>query len=423
MFELLKRVLTGQNQFASGGLLLMIIGGISVYLRAIPMRVWRWLEDQATLSITIKDDDAAFYWVKEWFLEQKFLKRIRRVDVDTTLRGQNVALIPAPGSHWFWRAGRPFQVGFYRSEDDRSARPRRRELLVFRTIGRKQKVLRQFVDEVAECYRKKTGVQSYLYVYSDGWVRVEAYLPRLLQSVVLRPGEKEHLVKDVSRFRESRQRYRDLGVPYHRGYLFYGPPGTGKTSIVSALAGKFGMSIYVVNLGQFTDRSLASGMNEVEQNSVILFEDIDCMKSGDARSRTEEDRETQQKTGAQKEDRNGVTLSGLLNVLDGFSAPDNVLFVMTSNQIEALDPALLRPGRIDYRRCLGKATASQKVELYRRFFPDGSVLEAQMFVESTPAETMAEFQGLLLELEQTRSAGGSQVRLEFDEEVPESIAV
>jgi chaperone BCS1 len=227
----------------------------------------------------------------------------------------------------------------------------------------------------------------------------------------------------VSRFRESRQRYRDLGVPYHRGYLFYGPPGTGKTSIVPALAGKFGMSIYVVNLGQFTDRSLASGMNEVEQNSVILFEDIDCMKSGGARSRTEEDRETQQKTGAQKEDRNGVTLSGLLNVLDGFSAPDNVLFVMTSNQIEALDPALLRPGRIDYRLCLGKATASQKVELYRRFFPDGSVLEAQMFVESTPAETMAEFQGLLLELEQTRSAGGSQVRLEFDEEVPESIAV
>jgi chaperone BCS1 len=160
MFELLKRVLAGQNQFASGGLLLMIIGGISVYLRAIPIRVWHWVENQATLSITIKDDDAAFFWVKEWFLEQKFLKRIRSLDVDTTLRGQNVALIPAPGSHWFWRAGRPFQVGFYRSEDDHSARPRRRELLVFRTVGRRQDVLRQFVDEVAECNRKKTGVHS-----------------------------------------------------------------------------------------------------------------------------------------------------------------------------------------------------------------------------------------------------------------------
>ena len=103
MVELLKRVFTEQNQFASGGLLLMIIGGISVYLRAVPMRIWAWLVDQSTMSISIKDDDAAFRWVKEWFLEQRFLKRIRSLDIDTTLRGQNVALIPAPGSHWFWR--------------------------------------------------------------------------------------------------------------------------------------------------------------------------------------------------------------------------------------------------------------------------------------------------------------------------------
>ncbi|HMK21827.1 MAG TPA: hypothetical protein VK466_05800, partial [Terriglobales bacterium] len=89
------------------------------------MRIWHWLEGQVTLSITIKDDDAAFHWAKEWFLDQQFLKRIRRLDVNTTLRGRNVALIPAPGQHWFWRAGRPFQVGFYRTEDDHSARPRR----------------------------------------------------------------------------------------------------------------------------------------------------------------------------------------------------------------------------------------------------------------------------------------------------------
>ena len=70
MIELLKRILAGQNQFASGGLLLMIIGGLSVYLRAVPLRIWNWLVDQSTMSITIKDEDAAFRWVKEWFLDQ-----------------------------------------------------------------------------------------------------------------------------------------------------------------------------------------------------------------------------------------------------------------------------------------------------------------------------------------------------------------
>jgi mitochondrial chaperone BCS1 len=425
MLELLKRILTGQNQFASGGLLLMIIGGISVYLRAVPMRIWAWVIDQTTMSITIKDDDAAFRWVKEWFLEQQFLKRVRRLDMDTTLRGQGVALIPAPGQHWFWRAGRPFEVVFYRSEEKDAMRPRRHELLFFRTLGRKQELLWQFVNEIVECHRKNIAVVSYLYVYNDGWTRVESYVPRLVDSVVLRPGEKERLLEDIARFKKSRQRYRSLGVPYHRGYLFYGPPGTGKTSLVSAIGEKFGMSIYAINLAHFNDRSLIGAMNEVEPNSVILFEDIDCMKSGNARpSAAEISPEAQSKTKSEKEDRFGVTLSGILNALDGFSAPDNVLFVMTSNRIEALDPALLRPGRIDYRLYLGPATERQKVELYRRFFPQASVMEAQLFVEGNPtAETMAEFQGLLLGLEEAQSKGGNQVALEFELEATETIAL
>jgi chaperone BCS1 len=68
-------------------------------------------------------------------------------------------------------------------------------------------------------------------------------------------------------------------------------------------------------------------------------------------------------------DKLGVTLSGLLDVVDGFHAPENVLFIMTTNKIETLDDALLRPGRIDYRLYLGNAAEAQKVELYRRFFP------------------------------------------------------
>jgi mitochondrial chaperone BCS1 len=90
-------------------------------------------------------------------------------------------------------------------------------------------------------------------------------------------------------------------------------------------------------------------------------------------------------------------------VLDGFYAPENVLFVMTTNKIEVLDEALLRPGRIDYKLFLGNASDRQKIELYRRFFPDAQESEARAFVETyASAQTMAEFQGLLLGLEQER---------------------
>lgn len=418
MFQLLKHVLTGQNQFASGGLLLMIIGGVSVYLRAVPMHAWAWFVDQVTISITIQRDDAAFIWVKEWCLDQQFLKRIRRLDVDTTLQGRRVALVPAPGYHWFWKNGRPFLVGFYRSQETSPPRPRPNEYLNFRTLGRKQSVMWRFVNEIVECHHKNSA-RSWLFVYDDGWTRAYGYVARKLDSVILSAGEKERLLADITAFKKSRERYRTLGVPYHRGYLFYGPPGTGKTSLVSALAERFAMSIYVINLAHFNDRTLVSAMNDVNENSVILFEDIDCMKSGDARSGNQ-GTQTESKTSATKEDRSGVTLSGLLNAIDGFSAPDNVLFLMTSNRIEALDPALLRPGRIDYRLYLGAATEEQKTELYTRFFPHASMLDAELFVASrTEIQTMAEFQGALLALESTKGETDSSKPARLDQELVE----
>jgi chaperone BCS1 len=406
MVEFLKHVFSGQNQFAAGGLLLMIIGGLSVYLRAIPEKSWEWLVEQTTLMITVKDDDAAFVWVKEWFLEQKFLKRIRRVDLDTAMRNERIALIPAPGSHWFWYSGRPFVVYFYRTENTRERTGRRLESLTFRTLGRRRAFLQSFVNDVVACHIKRLGVQSSLFTYNDGWDLVEGYSPRWLDSVVLEPGEKEHLVQDIEKFRKSKERYGRLGIPYHRGYLFYGPPGTGKTSLVSALAANFGLSVYLINLGDFSDRTLMNAVNQVSPNSVLLFEDIDCMKSGKARVAASAGGDDG--IGANKEtvvERNGVTLSGLLNALDGFYAPTNVLFMMTTNRIETLDEALLRPGRIDYKLYLGKATDRQKIELYRRFFPQASEFEARAFVEGSSAETMAEFQGILLAMESHAGLG------------------
>lgn len=406
MFVLIKSILTGRTQFASDGMLLA--GGLGVYLREVPEKLLEWCVNQISLSITVKDDDVAFVWVKEWLLEQKFLKQVRRVDLDTTLRAeQQLALIPAPGYHWFWWGKRPFRVAFSRSEDKRGWSVKRTETLTFRTVGRRQAFLKTFVQQIAECHEQTTGGRSSLFVHDEYWVRVEGYRARRLESVILKAGEKERLVQDVAQFRASKVRYEQLGVPYHRGYLFYGPPGTGKTSLASALAGRFGMSVYGVSLGDFNDKSLMRAIQRVPTNSIVLFEDIDCMKAGKARPDADERNKQLWPDKAGDEigsaDRLGVTLSGLLNVLDGFHAPENVLFVMTTNHIEALDPALLRPGRIDYRLLLSIASEEQKIALYQRFFPESSASDAREFVEANFwAETMAEFQGLLLALDQER---------------------
>jgi len=91
---------------------------------------------------------------------------------------------------------------------------------------------------------------------------VEGYAPRLLDSVILQPGEREHLVQDIENFLKLKRRYGRLGVPYHLCYLFYGPPGTGKTSLVSALAANFGLAIYAIDLAVFNDRTLMNAVNQ-----------------------------------------------------------------------------------------------------------------------------------------------------------------
>jgi chaperone BCS1 len=177
--------------------------------------------------------------------------------------------------------------------------------------------------------------------------------------------------------------------------------------LVSALAAHFALSIYVINLAEFNDRSLMKAVNQVPANSVLLFEDIDCMRGSQSREKPDLiSGRNGSSTVATKDNAitNIVTLSGLLKVLDGFQAPSGVLFAMTTNHVEKLDTALLRPGRIDYKLFLGKASDQQKVDLYRRFFPTASGPEARDFVDAPrSAETMAEFQGLLLALEQGES--------------------
>jgi chaperone BCS1 len=193
------------------------------------------------------------------------------------------------------------------------------------------------------------------------------------------------------------------------------------------------MSIYAINLTDFIDRTLMQAINDVPQGSIVLFEDVDCMSSTKAR-REPEKRPAGAPSDKPEErslaDKFGVTMSGLLNVLDGFHAPDNVLFMMTTNKIEALDPALLRPGRIDYRLYLGVASEQQKLELYRRFFPLADELEALSFVEAHRwAETMADFQGLVLELsEGSASLHGEKCAVQASQDndgkvlVPNSVA-
>lgn len=195
----------------------------------------------------------------------------------------------------------------------------------------------------------------------NGWNRRGDLPPRPLESVVLREGQLERLVEDLERFLSREQDYNRRAIPWHRGYMLEGPPGTGKTSVVKALASHFGMDLWYAPLGDIKDdSSLLSVLANVHARSMVLLEDVDVFSA--TRERESE------KAGSEK-----VTLSGLLNALDGVATPHGLVTFLTTNQPQGLDQALLRAGRCDVVETLDMPDADQATRLFRWFYGASSL--------------------------------------------------
>lgn len=394
--NILKTVLHNQNQFASGGLLLMAIGALGASLRKIPGQIVGCIMRQTTMSMEILDDSSSFTWFKYWFQSHHKSTKIRRIDAYTPYIGNETAIFVAPsvGSHWIWYKGRPLRISLIRSEEKKTFSHRRAESFLIETIGRDQKFLREFLNDIYSTYASMSKTKPALCVF-DGkeWNEVPGYSPRTLESVILPNDQKNALVRDISQFLSSKEWYQSKGIPYKRGYLLHGLPGTGKTSVINGLSCHFKMSVSVLNLNEISDGEFMKAMLSVPSHSIVLLEDIDCAVSGRQAiaSAKPADLKEEDKLGK------NVTLSGLLNVLDGVQTPQGVLFFMTTNNINSLDAAILRAGRCDVKIYFGEATPSQKIELYRRFFPKDDSQAARRFVQSNITSTMSEFQEVLLQ--------------------------
>jgi chaperone BCS1 len=150
-----------------------------------------------------------------------------------------------------------------------------------------------------------------------------------------------------------------------------------------------------------SDSSLISSITAVHHDSMVVLEDVDCCVAK-RDGITVETIKPGQKNGDKEAEvlPFGVTLSGLLNELDGMQSPSGVMFFMTTNHIEKLDAALLRPGRTDVKEFFGPATEQQKLRLYRKFFPEDGEAVAMGFVQRfsslNPDASMADFQEALM---------------------------
>ncbi|KAH7352944.1 hypothetical protein KP509_19G071000 [Ceratopteris richardii] len=219
-------------------------------------------------------------------------------------------------------------------------------------------ILPAYLDHVskvsADIERKSS--QRFLYTNNYGnWEEASFSHPSTFDSLALDSGMAERIKADLDAFSNGKTFYHTNGRAWKRGYLLYGPPGTGKSSLIAAIANYMQFDVYDLELTKVSDNAeLKSLLIQTTAKSVIVVEDIDCSVKLSNRDEADED----SKEGTDSQQSSKLTLSGLLNFVDGLwsCCGEERIFIFTTNFKERIDPALLRPGRMDMHILLSYCT-------------------------------------------------------------------
>lgn len=304
-------------------------------------------------SITVNEDDAMFPFIHDWILAglptekqrsllitsargQEKLKMYFSSTTPQTVKynGQKIQVVITledgkDGAKNEFNTGGAIKNPMFRSRFEINFN-------VYSTKGRDA-----VIDLLAEiCKDNLSGKKEISYLYTptswNEWRNRPGYKSRSLASIYLPDETKDLIVDDIRRFLDNEEVYHTLGVPYHRGYLLHGPPGTGKSSLVKALGDHFKLDVYYIPLSDIKkDADFGELLANLGARSILLLEDIDILRSSNDRTKS-------------KGSKQGLSLAGFLNALDGVITPHGLITIMTTNDMGSLDSALTRTGRTDH---------------------------------------------------------------------------
>jgi chaperone BCS1 len=386
--------------------------------------LWNALETHFMSTADIRIDDEMYNWLLAWVADQRFAKESRRFVANTNLNsrcwylwrsldgedeGDNldfgtgdvldpdswigqgakaVRYTPSFGTHYFWY--KKHLLLFNRIQNTRDisyGSVSEKEEISISCFGRNPTILKELLAECRTNFSKNDENCTLIYrgTTKSGstdptWTRCMSRVSRPLSTVVLDESVKQALIDDMRDYLHplTRRWYSNRGIPYRRGYLLCGPAGTGKSSFSLAVAGYFKLKIYIVSLNSISmnEENLGTLFAELPKRCVVLLEDIDTAglthtREGLATPVVEEVKPAapgQARTATTNATNGGISLSALLNVIDGVASQEGRVLIMTTNHIEKLDKALIRPGRVDMTVKFDLASKDMIGALFRSIF-------------------------------------------------------
>jgi chaperone BCS1 len=373
------------NQLLAGGVGTLAFGALMYVLRTVPQTFLDVLNRTfwtkvfvESLSNEYRDVDA--------FIEGKRLNFFSR-----SLEIKDGGLKTGFGGGWGLYEGTLFH--YTKSKMTQAIAPF--ETITISFLTRDRSVVERFMQDCKpEEHRNSIQISLYGAGGGDGGLRRRK---RGLDTVFVDPAIKERLVSRMKWFQDAEVWHASRGIPWKIGIVLYGPPGTGKTSLIHALASDFNFHIkYVKSL-----HGLGSAFKTGTKNDLFVIEDMDTIASGLNREKGV--------SGAGDEGR-ASPLHEILNSMDGMQTPDGLKFIITTNHLDRLDPAIIRPGRIDEAIEIGPLPIESARAMFRAFYGrDG--------IESYHPRTGAQLQRMF----STMTAGAASAALAAsDDTVPPS---
>lgn len=342
---------TKSNQFLGAAVAASSIGALTFFAKEVPRKVIGWIRNLVVVSVRIDYDN-------DWGNRTVYVNVGKYLNGKRSRFSKNFALkqdehesntiIPGAGSHIFFRGRRLFWFRVDR-ESIGGASNIIKESTKISTFGVSAKPITDLIHSILPIKDDADKISTFT-SQGSSWMKRKVN-KRSLDSVIVDDDVGNRITESIDNFLKSKEWYDKHGVSYKHSIFLHGSPGTGKTSIIKALSSHYNRPLYIINMAMVSDYNIDELFHDIPPKSMVVMEDIDCVNNVNVASRGGERRSVPTTDDAlyskQSDDPAGLSLSSILNVLDGIKPLDDIVIFMTTNFIDKIDPAILRKGRTD----------------------------------------------------------------------------